>query len=57
VSDDDNTMYFASTGAGSPRKPAIVDPRGNIIAVASSPEDATMIVAALNATTLSGATA
>lgn len=42
-------MYFASTGAGSASKPAIVGPDGSIIAVATSPENATAIVEAMNA--------
>lgn len=42
-------MYFVSTGAGTAAKPAVVGPDGEIIAVATSPENAAAIVAAMNA--------
>ena len=42
-------MYFASAGAGTASKPAIVCPDGSIIAVATSPANAAAIVAAMNA--------
>jgi hypothetical protein len=41
-------MYFVSAGAGSPSKPAVVAPNGDVICIATSPENAAEIAAAMN---------
>lgn len=49
ANDRSHAMYFVSTGAGTPNRPAIVAPNGDVIAVATSPQNAADIVDAMNA--------
>lgn len=47
----DGGKYFTSTGAGSIKKPAVVSPDGEIVAIASTPANAEIIAIAMNAQT------